>query len=137
IGIAIEFHETAEREPADLPLGAMAVMPAHDAAAETDGEGFDAYAAGARHEEMPEFVKEHHDGDQEEEGGNGVERPTHEELQRVVHPRPCSLPFETRDVISSPPAGRRRRRAGGRGGRRRVPLPACRRARWPRAIRRA
>ena len=61
IGVALEFHIAAERDPRQFPTRAMLVVPAGDFLAEADGEGLDAHAAPARHEEMPQLVDEDDD----------------------------------------------------------------------------
>src|SRR3546814_5608568 len=63
VGIAEELHEAAERNGADLPAGAILVVPAEQFRAETDRENLDPHTAAARHPVMSQFVDEHDDGD--------------------------------------------------------------------------
>ena len=68
--VAEEFHVAAERHRGDFPARAVAVVEADDLGAEADGKGEHADAAPARHQEVAELVKEHDNGEDEQEGND-------------------------------------------------------------------
>ena len=92
IGVAGEFHITADGQPAHLPAGAAFVGPAENLLAETDREDIHLHAAGARHQEMTEFVEEHHHRDDEQKGGEPQRGPGDKTAQWRRAWRPLTVP---------------------------------------------
>ena len=67
VAVARELDIAAERQPADLPLGAAFVGPAEDLAPETDREGVGLHPAPAADDIMPIFVHEDERPEDEQE----------------------------------------------------------------------
>src|SRR6185312_11014858 len=76
-----ESYVSAERNHRDFPAGAMPVVEADQFGAETQREGLDGDAVPARHEVVAHFVDEDDNGQNHDEGGNGVEDRQAEEGQ--------------------------------------------------------
>src|SRR5690606_20484610 len=70
--IAVELDIAAERDGAELPPGAVAVVEAGDLGTEADGEGGDADAAPAPGEIMPHLVDEDDQGQDDQERNDGA-----------------------------------------------------------------
>ena len=68
VGIAMELHVTAERDPGEPPACPLAIGVGGDLGTEADGEGVDLHPAPAAHEKVPELMEEDHDGEDEDEG---------------------------------------------------------------------
>src|SRR5690606_34385266 len=68
VRIAVEFHVAAERNPGEAPARPLAVRVGGDLGTEADREGVDLHAAPAADQEVPEFVEENHDRENEDEG---------------------------------------------------------------------
>ena len=92
--VAEELDVAAERDGRDLPARAVAIVEAEQFRAEADREGEHAHAAPARDQEMAELVKEHHDGQHEQE--------RHDIAGRASRPRSRYLPKMS--ITSSVPA---------------------------------
>src|SRR5690606_31781591 len=85
--VAMKTHITAERDRAQLPARAVAVVETEQFGPEADGEGVHLHAAAARDPEVAEFMKEHDDGQYEEEGQRVAEERAAEppEVRQEIH----------------------------------------------------
>src|SRR5581483_314566 len=72
--VAEKANIAAEWNGGDAPARSVAVVEAEKLRAETDRKGIDLHAAAARDPEMAELVKEHHDGEHEQEGNCVAEK---------------------------------------------------------------
>src|SRR5205814_10011563 len=99
--VADEFHIAAERNGRELPAGAVAIGEAQKLAPEPDRKNLHPNAAPPRHEKMAEFVKENHDGQNEQKRHDQVisgcpaapAANTREKLHSILVPGPWpSLP---------------------------------------------
>src|SRR5690606_6028732 len=94
VGIAEELHEAAERNGADLPARAVAIVPAEQLAAEADGEYLDPHAAAARHPVVSQFVDEYDDrknDDERDDVSGEIGNEIHRHLgHRLSGPSPSS-----------------------------------------------
>src|SRR5262249_30313171 len=88
IRIAKELHETAERNPRDLPQRSLAVVPFHDRRAEADGECVYPYPAPAADGEVTKLVKEYENGDEKEDGGKPQREPAKKAVKNPKHRSP-------------------------------------------------
>ena len=68
IGIAEHLDVAAERDGAELPARAGAIVPAEELRAEADREDLDAHAVAARDQIVAELVNEDQDGQDDQEG---------------------------------------------------------------------
>src|SRR5690606_8542330 len=91
---AEELHEAAERNGADLPARAVAIVPAEQLAAEADGEYLDPHAAAARHPVVSQFVDEYDDrknDDERDDVSGEIGNEIHRHLgHRLSGPSPSS-----------------------------------------------
>src|SRR5690242_8851738 len=77
IRIAEHLDVAAERNAAELPARAGAVVPAEELRPEADREDLDAHAVAPRHEVMAELVNEDQHGQDDEEGDDVSGQPSH------------------------------------------------------------
>ncbi|MGY4294725.1 hypothetical protein ACVWXN_002820 [Bradyrhizobium sp. i1.4.4] len=92
--VAEELDVAAERDRRDLPAGAMAVVETDQLRSETEREGQHPNARPARDQEMAEFMEEHDDRQDEQEGNRVAEEPMAQRIEtmdeKVDHRIPSS-----------------------------------------------